>query len=69
VKLIAVPRKYAFKDFVNVAIDIFRAAMDKLQSPPCYELCAFNGTYDELVRNVSERVSIICKYPFIIRFT
>ncbi|PUZ61855.1 hypothetical protein GQ55_4G311300 [Panicum hallii var. hallii] len=56
VKLIAVPRKYAFKDFVNVAIDIFRAAMDKLQSPPCYELCAFNGTYDELVRNVSERV-------------
>ncbi|RLN12415.1 hypothetical protein C2845_PM09G05310 [Panicum miliaceum] len=56
VKLIAVPQKHAFKDFVNVAIDIFRAAMDKLQSPPSYELCAFNGTYDELVRNVSERV-------------
>ncbi|XP_072149244.1 glutamate receptor 2.8-like [Setaria viridis] len=56
VKLIAVPRKHAFKDFVNVTIDIFRKAIEKLQSPPCYELCAFNGTYDELVQNVSKGV-------------
>ncbi|CAN6178994.1 unnamed protein product [Urochloa humidicola] len=30
--------------------------MRKLESPPCYELCAFSGTYDELVQNVSKRV-------------
>ncbi|CAN6202246.1 unnamed protein product [Urochloa humidicola] len=56
VNLIAVPRKHAFKDFVNVAIDVFRAAMGKLESPPSYELCAFNGTYDDLIQNVSKRV-------------
>jgi len=60
--IIAVPLKHTFKDFVNVAIDIFRAALDKLQSPPSYELCAFEGTYDELVGNVSERVSLIYLY-------
>ncbi|CAL5051503.1 unnamed protein product [Urochloa decumbens] len=56
VNLIAVPRKHVFQNFVNAAIDIFGAAMRKLESPPCYELCAFNGTYDELVQNVSKRV-------------
>ncbi|CAN6164802.1 unnamed protein product [Urochloa humidicola] len=54
--LIAVPRKHVFENFVNAAIDIFGAAMRKLESPPCYELCAFSGTYDELVQNVSKRV-------------
>ncbi|CAN6214743.1 unnamed protein product [Urochloa humidicola] len=56
VNLIAVPRKHVFTNFVNYAIDIFGAAMRKLESPPCYELCAFSGTYDELVQNVSKRV-------------
>ncbi|CAL5044116.1 unnamed protein product [Urochloa decumbens] len=56
VNLIAVPRKHVFQNFVNAAIDIFGAATRKLESPPCYELCAFNGTYDELVQNVSKRV-------------
>ncbi|OEL23846.1 Glutamate receptor 2.6 [Dichanthelium oligosanthes] len=56
VKLIAVPQKHVFKDFVNVAIDIFKVATEKLESPLCYVLCAFNGTYDELVQTVSKMV-------------
>ncbi|TKW19781.1 hypothetical protein SEVIR_4G042300v4 [Setaria viridis] len=51
--IIAVPVKHGFQIFLDFAIDIFKTAMSKLQHPPRYELHAFNGTYDELVRNVS----------------
>nr|XP_020159406.2 glutamate receptor 2.8-like [Aegilops tauschii subsp. strangulata] len=34
-------------------IDIFEAAMRNLRPLPCYEYFVFNGTYDELVGNVS----------------
>ncbi|KAL6606036.1 hypothetical protein ACP70R_041689 [Stipagrostis hirtigluma subsp. patula] len=54
--MIAVPPKYGFTAFLNFAIDIFRTAMGKLQHPPDYELCAFNGTYDQLVHNVSKGI-------------
>ncbi|XP_037464227.1 glutamate receptor 2.8-like [Triticum dicoccoides] len=63
---IAVPPKKGFQDFVNVTdpnskkphvtgynIDIFEAAMRNLRPLPCYEYFVFNGTYDELVGNVS----------------
>ncbi|RLN11659.1 hypothetical protein C2845_PM09G05290 [Panicum miliaceum] len=51
--VIAVPQKHGFHSFLDFAIDIFRTAMANLQHPPQYELHAFNGTYDELVGNVS----------------
>ncbi|XP_037457256.1 glutamate receptor 2.9-like [Triticum dicoccoides] len=63
---IAVPLKLGFQVFVNVtdpysekqnvtgySIDIFEAAMMNLHPLPCYEYLVFNGTYDELVGNVS----------------
>ncbi|XP_062228308.1 glutamate receptor 2.8-like [Phragmites australis] len=54
--MIAVPQKHGFNDFVKCAIHIFNTSMKKLQHPRNYEFCAFNGTYDELVGNVSSRV-------------
>ncbi|CAL5044108.1 unnamed protein product [Urochloa decumbens] len=66
---IAVPHKNGFKAFVNVthpntkrqkvtgySIDIFETAIGMLQAPPQYEFYVFNGSYDELVRNVSLKV-------------
>ncbi|KAM3208256.1 hypothetical protein ACQJBY_063122 [Aegilops geniculata] len=63
---IAVPLKLGFQVFVNVtdpysekqnvtgySIDIFEAAMSNLRPLPCYDYFVFNGTYDELVGNVS----------------
>ncbi|XBI36134.1 hypothetical protein VPH35_121703 [Triticum aestivum] len=63
---IAVPLKLGFEVFVNVIdpiskkqnvtgynIDIFKAAMKNLHRHPCYTFFVFNGTYDELVGNVS----------------
>ncbi|VAI71477.1 unnamed protein product [Triticum turgidum subsp. durum] len=63
---IAVPPKKGFRDFVNVtdpnskkqhvtgySIDIFEASMRNLRPLLCYEYFVFNGTYDELVGNVS----------------
>nr|XP_020159408.1 glutamate receptor 2.5-like [Aegilops tauschii subsp. strangulata] len=63
---IAVPRKEGFQFFVNVidqiskeqnitgySIDIFEAAMRNLHPIPCYRFIVFNGSYDELVGNVS----------------
>ncbi|XBH98178.1 hypothetical protein VPH35_127728 [Triticum aestivum] len=63
---IAVPPKKGFQDFVNVTdlnskkphvtgynIDIFEAAMRTLRPLLCYEYFVFNGTYDELVGNMS----------------
>ncbi|CAM0913476.1 unnamed protein product [Alopecurus aequalis] len=63
---IAVPKKEGFRVFVNVidpiskkenitgySIDIFEAAMKYLHPRPCYKFIIFNGTYDELVANVS----------------
>ncbi|KAL6861896.1 hypothetical protein ACP4OV_017596 [Aristida adscensionis] len=55
--MIAVPKKHDdFKAFINFSIDIFAAAMKKLQQPPDYELCSFDGTYDDLVQNVHQKV-------------
>lgn len=51
--IIAVPKKYGFTNFVKFGINIFVRAVQKLNDPPRYTLCAFNGTYDELVREVS----------------
>lgn len=56
--IIAVPLKHGYQIFLDFAIDIFITAMAKLQQPPPYEFHAFNGTYDELVRNVSIGVSL-----------
>uniref|UniRef100_M8CD88 Glutamate receptor 2.1 n=1 Tax=Aegilops tauschii TaxID=37682 RepID=M8CD88_AEGTA len=63
---IGVPQKEGFQVFVNVidpiskkqnitgySIDIFEAAMRNLHPLPCYKFIVFNGTYDELVGNVS----------------
>ncbi|CAM0913477.1 unnamed protein product [Alopecurus aequalis] len=63
---IAVPKKEGFRVFVDVidpiskkqnitgySIDIFEAAMKYLHPRPCYKFIIFNGTYDELVANVS----------------
>lgn len=68
---IAVPHKPGFKVFVNIthpnterqkvtgySIEIFEEAMKMLQPRPDYEFYAFNGSYDELVRNVSLKVSL-----------
>ncbi|TVU12255.1 hypothetical protein EJB05_45890, partial [Eragrostis curvula] len=54
--MIAVPKKHGFQIFVKFAIAIFEAAMLKIEHPPHYELCAFNGPYDDLVGNVSSGV-------------
>ena len=69
---IAVPQKKGFRVFVNVtdpnskkenitgySIDIFEAAMKYLHPRPCYKFIIFNGTYDELVANVSLGVRLI----------
>ncbi|XBH98188.1 hypothetical protein VPH35_127737 [Triticum aestivum] len=66
---IAVPQKEGFQVFVNVigsisnkqnitgySIDIFEAALRHLHPLPCYKFIVFNGTYDELVGNVSSGV-------------
>ena len=63
---IAVPKRDGFQVFVNVIdpfskkknvtgynIDIFEAAMRNLHPRPCYKFSIFDGTYDELVGNVS----------------
>ncbi|GJN29426.1 hypothetical protein PR202_gb17652 [Eleusine coracana subsp. coracana] len=65
---IAVPHKHGFQAFVNIthpnttkqkvtgySIEVFKAALEKLNNPPEYEFCAFDGTYDELVLNVSNK--------------
>ncbi|KQK19198.1 glutamate receptor 2.8 isoform X2 [Brachypodium distachyon] len=66
---IAVPDKKGFYVFVNAidpiskklnitgySIDVFEAAMRNLNPRPCYEFVLFEGTYDELVGNVSSGV-------------
>ncbi|TVU12250.1 hypothetical protein EJB05_45885, partial [Eragrostis curvula] len=66
---IAVPHKHGFQAFVNIthpntvrqkvtgySIDIFTTAMEKLQPPRQYKFFSFDGTYDEIVRNVSTGV-------------
>ncbi|XP_047057055.1 glutamate receptor 2.8-like [Lolium rigidum] len=59
---IAVPEKQGFKEFVDTtdpnnitgySIDIFKASMETLYPIPCYDYSVFQGTYDELVGNVS----------------
>ncbi|KAM0859777.1 hypothetical protein ACQ4PT_046971 [Festuca glaucescens] len=59
---IGVPLKYGFKEFVDAtdpnsitgySIDIFEASVRTLHPSPCYDYCVFQGTYDELVGNVS----------------
>ncbi|PNT76315.1 hypothetical protein BRADI_1g46947v3 [Brachypodium distachyon] len=64
---IVVPKKEGFQVFVNgtidpisgeqsvtgYSIDIFVAAMGKLNPSPCYNFSIFSGTYDEMVGNVS----------------
>ncbi|XBH98198.1 hypothetical protein VPH35_127746 [Triticum aestivum] len=58
---VAVPKKPGFKAFVNATshnasgycIDIFEAAAKKLPHVLHYEFVAVDGSYDELVRNVS----------------
>ncbi|CAN6202249.1 unnamed protein product [Urochloa humidicola] len=41
------------KQVTGYIIDVFKAAMKKLQDPLCYDFCVFDGSYDELVGNVS----------------
>ncbi|KAL6606039.1 hypothetical protein ACP70R_041692 [Stipagrostis hirtigluma subsp. patula] len=41
------------KQITGYSIDIFESAMKNLQPSLCYEFCVFNGSYDELVGNVS----------------
>ncbi|CAL5044117.1 unnamed protein product [Urochloa decumbens] len=41
------------KQVTGYIIDVFEAAMKKLQHPLCYDFCVFDGSYDELVGNVS----------------
>jgi hypothetical protein len=64
---IGVPLKYGFKEFVDAtdpnnitgySIDIFNASMRTLHPSPCYEYIVFQGTYDELVGNVSSGVRL-----------
>ena len=63
---VAVPKKPGFKAFVNATshnasgycIDIFEAAAKKLPHVLHYEFVAVDGSYDELVRNVSSGVSL-----------
>uniref|UniRef100_A0A0E0A624 Ionotropic glutamate receptor C-terminal domain-containing protein n=1 Tax=Oryza glumipatula TaxID=40148 RepID=A0A0E0A624_9ORYZ len=63
---IAVPRKYGFQNFLNItdlpngkiiatgfSIEVFENAMKKLDHPPCYMFCLFEGSYDDLVDSVS----------------
>uniref|UniRef100_A0A0E0L8U0 Ionotropic glutamate receptor C-terminal domain-containing protein n=1 Tax=Oryza punctata TaxID=4537 RepID=A0A0E0L8U0_ORYPU len=64
---IAVPRKTGFQAFVDVkidpdtkrqnitgyCIDVFNAAMSRLRPRRKYEFHIFDGSYDDLVRNVS----------------
>ncbi|EMS64881.1 Glutamate receptor 2.5 [Triticum urartu] len=74
---IAVPPKKGFRDFVNVtdpnskkqhvtgySIDIFEASMRNLRPLLCYEYFVFNGTYDELVGNVSLGVRLTLTHLF-----
>jgi len=46
------------KQVTGYIIDVFETAMEKLQHPPCYDFCVFDGSYDELVGNVSLGVSL-----------
>jgi hypothetical protein len=39
------------------SIVVFEVAMKKLQDPPHYEYCVFDGSYDDLVCSVSSGVS------------
>jgi hypothetical protein len=64
---IAVPEKQGFKEFVDTtdpnnitgySIDIFKASMETLYPIPCYDYSVFQGTYDELVGNVSSGVRL-----------
>ncbi|XP_052157820.1 glutamate receptor 2.5-like isoform X2 [Oryza glaberrima] len=63
---IAVTRKYGFQNFLNItdlpngkinatgfSIEVFENAMKKLDHPPCYMFCLFEGSYDDLVGSVS----------------
>jgi hypothetical protein len=68
---IGVPLKHGFKEFVQAtdpnpmnhnftgySIDIFKAAMRDVNPSPCYQFWLFQGTYDELVGNVSSGVRL-----------
>jgi hypothetical protein len=68
---IAVTRKYGFQNFLNItdlpngkinatgfSIEVFENAMKKLDHPPCYMFCLFEGSYDDLVGSVSSGVSL-----------
>ena len=68
--IIGVPAKGAFSQFVNVnynqsskktsfsgfSIDFFQAAVGKLGYDLTYDFVSFNGSYDEMVNNVSQKV-------------
>ncbi|CAL5037239.1 unnamed protein product [Urochloa decumbens] len=41
------------KRITGYSIDVFETAMKQLKRPLSYELCVFDGSYDELVGNVS----------------
>jgi len=45
------------QNITGYSIDVFEAAMKKLQDPPRYEYCVFDGSYDGLVGSVSSGVS------------
>ncbi|WVZ82201.1 hypothetical protein U9M48_029489 [Paspalum notatum var. saurae] len=55
-KRIAVPLKHGFKNFVTFAISVFKNATMEHDIDIPYELCAFDGSYDELITNVSKEV-------------
>ncbi|GJN00708.1 hypothetical protein PR202_ga17906 [Eleusine coracana subsp. coracana] len=52
---IAVPRIHGFQAFVNLSIEVFEKALDKLNNPPKYDFYVFDGTYDDLVLSVSNK--------------
>ncbi|KAL2965377.1 hypothetical protein AAZX31_16G058200 [Glycine max] len=68
--IIGVPAKGAFSQFVNVnynqsskktsfsgfSIDFFQAAVGKLGYDLTYDFVSFNGSYDEMVNNVSQKI-------------
>ena len=62
----AITRPINVKQITGYSIDIFETAMKQLKHPRCYEFCVFDGSYDELVGNVSSGVSLsllhICIY-------
>jgi hypothetical protein len=53
------------KQVTGYVIDVFETAMEKLQHPPCYDFCVFDGSYDELVGNVSLGLGVSLKPAYL----